>query len=261
MKKTIKTCQISTDIILMTLDRPESSNAFNTKMATEITYFFENLPLFEENCRAVIITGAGTKAFSAGGDLKERRDMSTKEWQKQHLVFERMVQSVMNCKIPVIGAINGAAFGGGCELVATFDFAYASQNAVFAQTETKLGIIPGIGGTQNLTRAIGERRAKELIFSATSFSAHQALEWGLINAVFTSEDLLKETLNIVKKIASNAPIAVKEAKKAIHNGLQLPLEKGMELELECYNKTIPSEDRREGVLAFNEKRNPNFKGK
>ena len=157
-------------------------------------------------------------------------------------------------------AVNGIAYGGGCELVSAFDFAYASKNAIFAQTETKIGIIPGIGGTQNLTRAVGERRAKELIFSGKTFSAKQAFKWGLINSIFSSEELMNKIFEIASQIVHNAPIAIKQSKMAIHEGLQLSLTAGMKLELECYNKTIPTKDRTEGVVAFNERRKPIFKG-
>ena len=131
-----------------------------------------------------MLTGRGDKAFCAGGDLKERKGMSDARWQQQHLVFERMIRAVIDCPVPLIGAINGAAYGGGCELVAALDFVYAVEHARFAQTETRIGIIPGIGGTQNLARAIGERRAKEFIFSGKSFTATQAAQWGLVNDVF-----------------------------------------------------------------------------
>ena len=264
MNKLYETIEVSWSnphIVTLTLNRPKHSNAFNTKMAEEIQSFFNELPLIKQVCKAVIVTGSGDRAFCAGGDLKERCEMDLKTWNLQHIVFEKMILSVLNCKVPVIGAINGAAFGGGCELVAAFDFSYASETATFAQTETKIGIIPGIGGTQNLARAIGERRAKELIYSAEPFSAQQALNWGLINAIFPSSDLIKQTLKIALRISENAPIAVKQAKKAIHKGLQMTLSKGMELELECYNKTISTNDRIEGVLAFNEKRKPKFEGK
>jgi enoyl-CoA hydratase len=264
MNKKYETLEVSWKqpyTILLVLNRPEHSNAFNTKMAIELSNFFEELVLLKEMCRAVVLTGAGDKAFSAGGDLKERLGMDLKSWQSQHIVFERMINLIIDCEVPIIGAINGAAFGGGCEMVAALDFSYASENATFAQTETKIGIIPGIGGTQNLSRAIGEQRAKELIFSAKPFSAKQALEWGLINEIFPSSTLLAETLKTASIITQNAPIAVKQAKSAIHNGLQMTVAKGMEFELKCYNKTIRTKDRVEGVLAFNEKRAPKFEGK
>ena len=187
--------------------------------------------------------------------------MSDAAWHAQHLIYERMVRAVIACPLPTIGAINGAAYGGGCELAAAFDFIYASDSACFAQTEVCIGIIPGAGGTQTLARAIGERRAKELILSGRVFSAQEAYDWGLANAVCTAQSLLETALEMAKTIAGNAPIAVRQAKQAIHKGLQMSLMDGLAFEIEAYNRTIPTQDRREGVLAFNERRSPVFTGK
>jgi enoyl-CoA hydratase len=247
-------------VLQVTLNRPDSSNAFNTQMAREIYQLFENLALDAGDMRVVIITGAGERAFCAGGDLKERKGMTNDAWARQHLIYERMTRAIINCPLPVIAAVNGAAYGGGCEMVAAVDFAYAADHARFALTETSLGIIPGAGGTQTLSRAIGERRAKELILSATPFSANHAREWGLINEVFPKETLLAETLQCATRIASNAPIAVRQAKQSIHRGLQLSLSDGLAFEIEAYNRTVPTQDRMEGILAFNEKRKPMFQG-
>ena len=186
--------------------------------------------------------------------------MTDAQWQAQHLIYERMVRAIMGCPVPVLAAVNGAAYGGGCELVAMADFAYAANHARFAQTEVKLGIIPGAGGTQNLARAVGERRAKELILSGQTFTAEQACEWGLINAVFDRETLLAETLSSARLIAANGPIAVRQAKQAISRGMNLSLADGLAFEIEAYNRTVPTKDRQEGVAAFNEKRTPNFTG-
>ncbi|MFK7891642.1 MAG: enoyl-CoA hydratase/isomerase family protein [Granulosicoccus sp.] len=246
---------------LVTLNRPEASNAFNTQMAWDLITLFEDFVTNPGSTRAIVITGAGEKAFCAGGDLKERQGMTDEIWHKQHLVFERMIRAVLICPIPVIGAINGAAYGGGCELVAALDFAYAADTAHFAQTEVRLGIIPGAGGTQTLTRAVGEKRSKELILSGKTFSAQQALQWGLLNQLCPASELLDTTLAVAKTIAANAPVAVRQAKQSIHKGLQMGLMDGLAFEIEAYNRTVPTEDRREGVLAFNEKRQPNFKGR
>jgi enoyl-CoA hydratase len=248
-------------VMKVTLNRPESSNAFNTLMGEEMVALFEALSLNPENIRCIILTGAGEKAFCAGGDLKERKGMSDEAWGRQHLVFERMVRAIKDCPIPIIGAVNGAAYGGGCEIACLLDFLYVAENARFALPETSLGIIPGAGGTQTLARAIGERRAKEVMLAATPFDAHQALEWGLANAVLAKDELMPAVLDVAGKIASNAPIAVRQVKQAIHRGLQMSLSDGLAFEIEAYNRTVPTEDRREGVLAFNEKRKPNFKGK
>ena len=257
---TIKLETIDTHILLITLNRPKAANALNTQMGWDILRIFEQLAVDYADTRCVVITGAGEKVFCAGGDLKERNGMSDIEWQQQHLVFERMIRAIIGCPIPIIGAINGAAFGGGCEIAAALDFNFASETARFAQTETKLGIIPGAGGTQNLARAVGEKRAKEIILSGRVFSAQEATEWGLVNATCKPSDLLNNVLAVADAISSNAPVAVRQAKQAIHKGLQMSLMDGLAFEIEAYNRLIPTNDRREGVLAFNEKRKPLFKG-
>ena len=258
--KTVKVEELTNHILLITLNRPEASNAFNTLMAEELTELFEDLTLNPNDRRVLILTGSGDRAFCAGGDLKERNGMTDAQWVKQHLVYEKMARTIIECPIPTIGAINGAAYGGGCELVAMLDFVYISENAKFAQTEVKLGIIPGAGGTQTLARAVGERRAKEIILTGKTFNAIQASEWGLANAVFPISELIPAALETAKLIAKNAPIAVRQAKQSIHKGLQMSLSDGMSFEIEAYNRTVPTKDRSEGVAAFNEKRPPNFKG-
>lgn len=258
--ETLKTEQVEDHVLLITLSRPEASNAFNTQMAWDLTHLFEALAMSPGQVRALVLTGSGQKAFCAGGDLKERKGMTDAAWGAQHLVFERMIRAVIACPVPSIGAINGAAYGGGCELAAALDFIYVSDTARFAQTEVRIGIIPGAGGTQTLSRAIGEKRAKEVILSARPFSAQEALDWGLANSVCRPDTLLDDTLEAARAIAANAPIAVRQAKQAIHKGLQMGLMDGLAFEIEAYNRTVPTEDRREGVLAFNEKRDPIFKG-
>ena len=247
-------------VLQVTLDRPEVANAFNTQMATDLMHCFEQLAQDSGDYRCIILTGAGERAFCAGGDLKERDGMSNDAWTEQHLVYERMIRAVIDCPLPLIAAVNGAAFGGGCELVAAVDFVYAAESARFAMTETSLGIIPGAGGTQTLARAMGERRAKELILSARRFDAVDAKAWGLVNEIFTPDKLMDAVLQTASRIVANAPIAVRQAKQAIHRGLQMSLADGLAFEIEAYNRTIPTDDRREGVRAFNEKRSPDFKG-
>jgi enoyl-CoA hydratase len=248
-------------VLLATLNRPKASNAMNTQMGLDLMELFEGLTTDLEGLRVVILTGSGDKAFCAGGDLKQRNGMTDEAWVSQHLVFERMLRAILACPIPVIAAVNGAAYGGGCEIAAAADFVYASTNASFALTEVTLGIMPGAGGTQNLPRAIGERRAKELILSGLPFSAEEAERWGLVNWVVPPDELLKATFAIADRIAANGPISVRQAKQAISRGLQMSLADGLAFEIEAYNRLIPTADRREGVLAFNEHRKPNFQGK
>src|SRR5215467_4041033 len=248
-------------VLLVTLNRPEASNALNTQMGLDLMELFEGLTIDIEGLRIVVLTGQGTKAFCAGGDLKQRNGMTNDEWQAQHLIFERMQRAILACPLPVIAAVNGAAYGGGCEIAAAADFVYASTQARFALTEVTLGIMPGAGGTQNLPRAVGERRAKELILSGLPFSATEAEAWGLVNRVVPQEQLLEATLAIADRIAGNGPVAVRQAKQAIHRGLQMSLADGLAFEIEAYNRLVPTADRREGVLAFNERRKPSFQGR
>jgi enoyl-CoA hydratase/carnithine racemase len=190
--------------------------------------------------------------------LKERDGMSEGVWRAQHEIFERAFMALMELPLPVIAAVNGAAFGGGLEMALACDFIYAAKTARMALSETRLGLMPGGAGTQNLPRAAGERRAKELIFTAEPFDAQQGYDWGIVNRV--CDNALEEALMTAKKISENAPLAVRQAKKSIHYGLQTDLLTGYRFEIEAYNQLVGTEDRKEGVRAFNEKRKPRFKG-
>jgi enoyl-CoA hydratase len=247
-------------VLLLTLDRPEVANAMNTQMGRDLLAFFDTINAMPASARCIVLTGAGERAFCAGGDLKERNGMSDAAWQDQHLLFERMVRAFVGCPVPVIGAVNGAAYAGGCELALCCDFIYAAETARFALTEVTLGIMPGAGGTQNLPRAIGERRAKEIILTGRPFAAAEAHQWGMVNRLCAPGRVVDEALETAHHIAENAPISVRQAKQAIHFGLQTDLASGLAFEIEAYNRMVPTEDRREGVAAFNEKRKPRFKG-
>ncbi len=247
-------------VLKITLNRPDAANAFNTQMATELMHCFERLALDQADYRCAILTGAGDRAFCAGGDLKQRDGMSNAAWTAQHLIYERMIRAVIDCPVPVIGAVNGAAYGGGCELAAGVDFVYAAESARFALTETSLGIIPGAGGTQTLARALGERRAKEMILSARPFSAADALKWGLVNAIFPAEQLLAETLLTAQAIVANAPVAVRQARQAIHRGLQMSLADGLAFEIEAYHRTVPTQTDVKACAPSSKNAQPEFKG-
>ncbi len=259
--KTLLVRPAGDNVTIITLNRPEASNAFNTAMSRELYLLFESFAMDAGDMRCIVVTGSGNRAFCAGADLKERKGMSNEQWTLQHLGIERMARAIVNCPVPVIGAVNGAAYGGGCEIALLLDFLYAAESARFALPETGIGIIPGAGGTQTLSRAIGERRAKEVILSAKPFSAEQAHDWGLANQIVPSEQLLDAAIRTAKQIAANAPIAVRQAKHAIRKGLQMALSDAMEFEIEAYGRTVPTRDRREGILAFNEKRKPRFEGR
>jgi enoyl-CoA hydratase len=247
--------------LTVTLNRPEARNAIDTQMGRELREIFVPLVYEATDVRCIIVSGAGDKAFCAGGDLKERNGMTDAQWRSQHAIFEEAFYAIMNCSVPVIAAVNGAAFGGGCELALACDFVYAAKSARFALPETSLGIIPGLGGTQNLPRAVGERRAKEVMLTARPFSAEQAYEWGMVNRVCESADLMPQTLDAARAVCANGPVAVQQAKKAIHQGLQSDVRTGLAFEIESYNRTVVTDDRLEGVRAFAEKRKPRFTGK
>jgi len=248
------------DLTWITLDRPEVANAFNTRMAEELLAVFSEFVSGARSTRCVILTGTGERAFCAGGDLKQRHGMTDEEWYAQHVVFEDLARALMDCPVPILGAINGAAYGGGTQLTLACDFAYAAKHARFALTETTLGIMPGMAGTQYLPRAVGIRRAKEIILTGRPFSAEQALEWGLVNELCEPEALLESVRATAQRIADNGPIAIQGALKAINNAGFSSLKQDYEVELDSYNKTVPTKDRREGIAAFNEKRKAQFTG-
>jgi len=259
--ETLHVERIDEHVLLVMFDRPEVRNAKNTQMGIEQMEVMRSLYVDTEGVRCVVLTGRGDKAFSAGGDLKERKSMTEEQWQRQHAVFEQGVMAMRDCPVPIIGAINGAAFGGGCETALNCDFVYASKTARFALTEVTLGIMPGAMGTQNLPLAVGERRAKEIILTGEAFSAEQACEWGLVNKVCEPEALLEETLKTARKISANAPLSIVRAKRSISVANQVDRNTGYQFELEAYNRLVGTEDRTEGVLAFAEKRPAQFVGR
>jgi len=248
-------------VLVVTLNRPEVLNAINTQMGRDTLDLWSRLAQDAGELRCVVLTGAGDRAFCAGGDLKQRDAMDDAAWRAQHEIFERAFVALLECPVPVIAAVNGHAFGGGLENALACDFIYASRNARFALSEVRLGIMPGGGGTQTLARAVGERRAKELIMRAQAFDAETALSWGLVNHLSEPGRVLDDALVAAREIASNAPLSVRQAKKSIHFGLQMDIGTGYRFEIEAYNRLVLSEDRHEGVRAFNEKRKPRFKGR
>jgi enoyl-CoA hydratase/carnithine racemase len=246
-------------ILLVTLNRPQVLNALNTQMGKDKLDLWTRLAAEPGAVRCVVLTGAGERAFCAGADLKERDGMSETVWRAQHEIFERAFMALMELPLPVIAAVNGHAFGGGLEMALACDFIYAAKGARMALSETRLGLMPGGAGTQNLPRAAGERRAKELIFTAQPFDAQQGYDWGIVNRV--CDNVVQDALATARAIAENAPLAVRQAKKSAHYGLQMDLLTGYRFEIEAYNQLVGTEDRKEGVRAFNEKRKPRFQGK
>jgi len=247
-------------VATVTLNRPDLMNAMNTAMGEDLLACFTALNE-DGDVRVVIFTGAGERAFCAGGDLKERNGMTDAAWRAQHVIFERAAFAVLRCPVPVIAAIEGFALAGGCELALLSDFIVASETAVFGLPETTLGIFPGIGGTQLLPRVLGAPLAKELIFTGRRLKVDDAKAAGLVNHVVPASQARARAGEIAAAIAANGPVAVRQAKRAIMGGLDRDLESAINLAIEAYNVTVETEDRLEGVRAFNEKRKPQFKGR
>ena len=247
--------------VLVTLNRPEVANAMNTQMGLDLLAVFDGFCAAPNKQRCVVITGSGAKAFCAGGDLKQRNGMTDEQWQDQHLIFERMIRAIVDCPVPVVAAVNGAAYAGGLEISLGCDFIYAADHARFALTEVTLGIMPGAGGTQTLPRAMGGRRAKEILLTGRPFSVQQAYEWGMVNRICKAKTLVTEALETAAVIAGNAPISTRQIKQSVNMGLNTDLRTGMMFEIEAYNRMVPTDDRREGIAAFNEKRKPVYRGK
>ncbi len=248
-------------VLQVTLNRPQVGNAINTRMGEELLALWRQLTQDAGALRCVVLTGAGDKIFCGGGDLKERNGMTRAQWTHQHEIFERVTVAMLDLPLPLIAAVNGHAFGGGLELALACDFVHASASARFGLPEVTLGIMPGMGGTQLLPRALGERRAKEILMTGQPFTAEQGLQWGLINRLADGPALLEGALATAQRIAANAPLSTRQVKKAVRYGMQMELLTALRLEVEAYNHLVDTDDRREGVAAFNEKRPAVFHGR
>ncbi|MFE3974523.1 MULTISPECIES: enoyl-CoA hydratase [unclassified Peribacillus] len=247
-------------IAIVTLNRPDAANALSTEL---LHCLFEGLDELkrESNLRTVILTGAGEKAFCAGADLKERAGMNDDKVKETVKLIGDTITAVENLPVPVIAAISGPAFGGGLELALACDIRIASETAKMGLTETALGIIPGAGGTQRLPRIVGMSTAKELIYTAKRLDAKAALAMKIISHVYPPQQLLEEAKKLAGEIAVNAPLALRAAKAAINQGADTNLKTGLQIEKDCYQTTLKTRDRLEGLSAFKEKRKPVFTGR
>lgn len=259
--KNIKLVNKENSVWLMTINRPESLNALNTALLNEVADAVRQISEMNfDDAKALIITGSGEKAFVAGADIKEMTDLNS----DQALQFAKRGQSIFHelnlLKIPVVAAVNGFALGGGLEFALACDFIIASENAKFGLPEVSLGLIPGFGGTVRLTRAVGIRKAREMIFSGEMLTAAQAFELGLVNQVVPLPDLIPTVMKKIDSILSKSPLAVGEAKKSINQAFDLETEPALENEAQIFGALFDSSDAREGMKAFTEKRKANFKG-
>ena len=247
-------------IAVLTLNRPKVMNSFNFALLHSLKEQVDALK-FNANVRVVIITGAGRKAFCAGADLKERTTFDELQVKEFIFTIRNLFTSIEHLNKPVIAAINGVALGGGTELALACDIRIAAINASMGLTETRLAIIPGAGGTQRLPRLIGRGKAKELIFTGRRVDAREALQIGLVNQIYDPESLLEECQKMAAMICETGPIAIEQAKYAINYGLETDLHTGLGIESNAYWVTIPTEDRLEGLAAFQAKRKPVYKGR
>jgi enoyl-CoA hydratase len=247
-------------IRVLTLNRPEVMNALNTQMFSELREALHALAL-DDQLRVLILTGAGERAFSAGADLKERDGMSDASWRKQHQLIEEALLALKDFARPTIAAVEGHAHGGGCELALMCDWIVASRTAVFSLPEVRRGIMPGGGGIQNLVRAVGMRRAKQLLLTARRFSGEEAASWGMVSMLVEPGQALNAAIADARDIALAAPLSVQYAKLAASRGGEVDFHSGYALDIAAYNVLVSSEDRLEGVQAFNEKRKAVWKGR
>ncbi|MCK1993593.1 enoyl-CoA hydratase [Peribacillus muralis] len=246
-------------IAIVTLNRPDAAHALSTEMLHCLSDGLDELKR-DANLRAVILTGAGEKAFCAGADLKERAGMNEDKVKETVKLIGDTITAVENLPVPVIAALNGSAFGGGLELALACDIRLASETARMGLTETALGIIPGGGGTQRLPRIVGLATAKELIYTARRLDAKSAYDLKIINHLYPARQLMDEAIKLAGEIALNAPLALRAAKAAINQGVDTTLENGLQIEKDCYQTTLKTRDRLEGLAAFKEKRKPVFTG-
>ncbi|MCP8616385.1 enoyl-CoA hydratase [Salirhabdus salicampi] len=257
MRKTVKVDIHDSHIVMITLDN-QPANAFSLRLLDDLNQVLFDVE--QSDCRVVIFRGSGQKVFCAGADLKEREKMTDEEAVATVRKIKETITRIEQLSMPTIASMNGVAFGGGLELALACDIRISSEEIQMGLTETSLGIIPGAGGTQRLARLIGIGKAKYLIFTAKRLTGREAKDIGIVEEVTTQEKLEDLTLQVARDIASNGPIGVKQAKKAIQDGIQADLATGLKIEESCYMATIPTADRMEGLRAFKEKRKPQYKG-
>lgn len=245
---------------IVTINRPQALNALNEEAYLELSQIFKEIEE-DPSVRVVIITGSGDKSFVAGTDVTSMTSLSAVEARGFATSLKKTYDAIWNLNKPVIAAVNGFALGGGCELAMSADLIIASESAKFAQPEINLGIIPGSGGTQRLSRLVGISKAKEMVFTGRMIDAHTALDIGLVNKVVPSANLMNEARDMARKILSKSSAILALAKIAINNGANVDLDTALGIEIQCFSQCFATEDQKEGMNAFLAKRKPNFKNK
>lgn len=244
----------------LTINRPKNLNALNKEVLEELTQVLKAIEK-DEDIHVLIVTGAGEKAFVAGADIKEMKDKNAIEGRDFSTLGNAAFSQLENLRQPTIAAVNGFALGGGCELAMSCDIRIGNVNAKFGQPEVGLGITPGFGGTQRLSRLVGLAKAKELIYTAKTINANEAMSIGLLNQLVEAADLTAEAEKMAQAIMKQSPLAVEASKKAINRGYEMDLVHGLEMEAEMFGALFATEDQKEGMTAFTEKRKAAFKRK
>lgn len=240
--------EVKDNYAVITINREKALNALNSEVLEELDKVISGIDL--DAIRAVVLTGAGEKSFVAGADIGEMSTLTKAEGEAFGKKGNDIFRKIETCPIPFIAAVNGFALGGGCEISMSCDIRIASENATFGQPETGLGITPGFGGTQRLARIVGPGMAKQLIYTARNIKADEALRIGLVNAVYPAEELMEQAEKLAATIAGNAPIAVRACKKAINEGLELPMDEAIALEEKLFGSCFESWDQQEGMANF-----------
>ncbi|MDA3897903.1 MAG: enoyl-CoA hydratase-related protein [Desulfobacteraceae bacterium] len=248
---------ITDNIATVTINRPKSLNALNAEVLNEIFQVVESIAA-NEKIRVLILTGSGEKAFVAGADITELSELNALAAKSFAANGHKTMAALQGLTIPVIAAVNGFALGGGLELALSCDFIYASENAKFGLPEITLGLIPGFGGTQRLSRIIGKNRAKEMIFTGKMISAREASQIGFVNLVIPADELMESVTKTAKGITSKGKVSLNMAKQTINQGLDVDLATGCKMEIDAFALCVASEDAQEGTRAFLEKRKPTF---
>ena len=251
--------RIIDQIGILTIDREDSLNAMNPDVLKELDQSVKEF-ISDENLGVIIITGAGEKAFIAGADIKLMQNLDTKGGLEFGKLGQEVTMTIEDSPKPVLAAINGFALGGGCEISMACHIRYASENAIFAQPEVKLGLIPGWGGTQRLPRIVGMGNATELIIGGHMIDAKEALRIGLVNKIFPLDNLMEETINFAKEILKNGPDCIAESLRCINNSAGHSLMEGLDIEVEAFSELFGTDETTEGLNAFVDKRKPKFRG-
>ena len=244
-------------IAIITLNRPHADNAITTELAAQLIEILETIAA-RPTVRVAILTGAGERAFSVGGDLYQRKQMTKEEWLRQRLVFDRVLYTLRQLRRPIITAVNGMAYGGGCEIAISTDFIIASEDAVFGQPEAMVGLSAGGGSPVFLPRFLPPGKAMQMLMTGEPITAREAYRLGMVNEIHPRAELMKAVLTIAEKIAKNSPTAVQSVKRAVQNSQGEPVEQAIAIMMDEHWRSVVHPDRVQGILAFTEDREPEY---